>query len=77
MILQYSQDLQDEIIKTHSEITQLNNKNDFYTPEEKFEIINIDLNNQNIKRIKLKNKEVFDFHIKNADEYVYEKIVID
>ena len=78
MIIQYSQELQDEIIKTHSEINQLYNKNDFYTPEEKFELINIDINNQNIKRLKLKNKEVlFDFHIKNGDEYVYEKIVID
>ncbi len=72
-------DLRDLISVTHSEIESLENKNIFYTQDEKFEKIVIPELNYltNNKRIKKVKEAIFDFQIKNADEYVYEKIVID
>jgi hypothetical protein len=77
--MNYAVELQDEINKSHSGVNNIESKNIFYSSEDKFEQLQIpELNNPSYnKRIKKVKEAIFDFHIKNGDDYVYEKIVID
>jgi hypothetical protein len=77
--MSYSAELKEIISNTHSETENAETKKEFYSPEDKFETLQIpELNNIAYnKRLKKVKEAIFDFHIKNADDYVYEKIVID
>jgi hypothetical protein len=75
----YSEDCEDEIAKTYDSISNLESKNKFFTPDEVYEQIDIpEYCNTENRKMKMKNKNIiFDIQIKNADDYVYEKIIID
>jgi hypothetical protein len=63
----------------------LKSKSTFFSPEDKFEKLHIPelvqpaggLQNAKKSKIQKVKSIIFDFQIKNADEYVYEKIIID
>jgi hypothetical protein len=73
----YTKKVESEFSKAFNEIENLETKKRFYTPEANFEMIDIPDYRASGKTKKKNKNIIFDIQIKNADEYVYEKIIID
>jgi hypothetical protein len=76
LLKSYLKNFEIEISKTFDDIGNLESKTHFFTPESSYEVINIP--DYDVTHKGKKNRNIiFDIQIKNADDYVYEKIIID